>query len=185
MPRDALSRLGTAESGTQHRLVAASQEVVAGRLAGRETDRVEQLGRATRAHPGVAAVPLLEVLGRALGTAAGKLLPREPLEPLFHVSADELPPELRDDWLSFGADRGVDPLALNLLRELAELAPREEWGWLADAVDPRPVSDRDWIEVMLGLRVDEWVRTWAPAVREQAAGFRDAAPATPSPLCHR
>ena len=169
MSRDTVSWPGKAHLASFNRLVAASREVVAGRLASRAEGSVEALAEAARAHPEAAGVVLLEILGRSLGVAAGKLALRDSLERLFDVGPDDLGPALAREWRGLDPPKGLDPLSVGLLRELARVAPVPSWAPIAAAVDPTPASDREWIEVMLGLRVDEWVRTWAPVVRVQGS----------------
>ena len=165
MSRDAVSWPGKAQLASYHRLVAASREVVAGRLVSRPERPVEVLVGASRARPEAAGVLLVETLGRSLGVAPGKLLSRDSLERLFDVRPDDLGPRLAREWRALDPPKGLDPLSVGFLRDLTRVAPAPGWAPIAAAVDPSPESDREWIEVMLGLRVDEWVRTWAPVVR--------------------
>lgn len=155
-------RSGQASFG---RLVAASRELVAGRLAERTTKPLDALAAESRAVPLQAGIVLLETLGRVLGIEPERLRARDSLEALFDVRPEHLSTQLAGEWRALEPPPGLDPLSAVLLKELALVTPRAGWEAIAEAVAPTPESDRDWLNLMLGLRVDEWVRTWAPVVK--------------------
>ena len=155
-------RSGQASFG---RLVTASRELVAGRLAGRTPMPLDELAAESRAVPLQAGMVLLETLGRVLGIEPERLRARDSLEALFDVRPDHLSTRLAEEWHALEPPPGLDPLSAVFLKELALVAPRAGWAGIAEGVAPAPASDRDWLNLMLGLRVDEWVRTWAPVVK--------------------
>lgn len=101
-----------------------------------------------------AGVALLEALGRALGVDPGKLRTGDRLETLF---ADR------------GPEAAADPRCSALLSALGGLVTPEALDRLGKTISPEPRTDAEWLNVILGLRVGEWVRTWAPAVAESFA----------------
>ncbi|MGH7561067.1 MAG: hypothetical protein ACRENB_08600 [Gemmatimonadales bacterium] len=137
-------------AATRPRGAALARQGVARRLAAREEMTLADLVRASRAAPLAAARRLLAVLAGTLGVPVGRLRPEDSLEALFDV------PE------------APETLSTELLQELRQITNRGSWERMAATITPSPRTDRDWLDVQLGLRVQEWVRTWAPEVRPTA-----------------
>ena len=146
------------------RLLAAYRRAAEMRLSGRAELPLPALAAETRAVSPAAAIILLDTLGRTLGVPPGKLRANDSLEFLFAVRSEEPAdgaPEARD---ADGSADGEDALSGTLLAELRRVTVRSAWERMSRTITPPPRGDRQWLSVMLGLRVDEWVRTWAPAV---------------------
>lgn len=123
-------------------------------LAAREPRPLGVVTAETRPISPAAGVALLEALGRALRVDPGKLRAGDRLETLF---ADRRPGP---------AD---DPQCSALLAELGGLVTPQALDRLGKTISPEPRTEAEWLNVILGLRVGEWVRTWAPAVAESSA----------------
>ena len=146
------------------RVLANYRRAAEKRLTGRADVPLPVLAAESRAVSPAAAIILLDTLGRTLGVPPGKLRANDSLELLFAVRPEEpaeVPPEARD---AAGSTDGEDALSATLLAELRRVTVRSAWERMSRTITPPPRGDRQWLNVMLGLRVDEWVRTWAPAV---------------------
>jgi hypothetical protein len=134
---------------------------------------LDQLAAQCRAVSPGAALVLLGALARALGVPPGLLRPNDLLEALFDLALDGRPLVPIEEWAAFDPPNGVDPLPAVLLDELRRVTAPSAWTEMAATITPPPGNDSQWLNVMLGLRVDEWVRTYAPAVAPDA--IRNAA----------
>ncbi|HEV8357784.1 MAG TPA: hypothetical protein VGQ17_13610 [Gemmatimonadales bacterium] len=146
------------------RVLAAYRRAAEKRLSGRAELPLPVLAAESRAVSPAAAIVLLETLGRTLGVPPGKLRANDSLESLFAVRPEEAAAPAREPRDAAGPADGEDPLSAMLLAELRRVTMRSAWERMSRTITPPPRGDGEWLNVMLGLRVDEWVRTWAPAV---------------------
>lgn len=123
-------------------------------FAAREARPIGVVAAEARSVSPAAGVVLLEALGRALRVDPGKLRAGDRLDTLF---ADRR------------SEPAADPRCRALLSELGGLVTPQALDRLGKTISPEPRTDAEWLNVMLGLRVGEWVRTWAPAVAESSA----------------
>jgi hypothetical protein len=141
---------------------------VARRLAARPEVAVPTLVRECRSTSPGGALALLGVLARVLGTAPGRLRAGDLLDELFDPGPGALRGLTRKERDDLAAGAGSDPLAGLLLEGLRAVTTRSAWDAIGATITPPPMTDAQWINVIFGLRVDEWVRTFAPAVSPAA-----------------
>ena len=153
--------------------MAAWRQAVARRVADRPEIPLAALVAECRSSSPEAARALLLLLARVLGIAAGRLRARDLLDELVELRPEDLRGLTRKDRELLRARAGLDPLPALLLEELRAVTTPSGWDAIGGSIRPPPLTDAQWLNVMLGLRVDEWVRTFAPAVR--AAAIRSAA----------
>ena len=153
--------------------MAAWRQAVARRVGDRPEMPLPALVAECRSASPEAARALLLLLARVLGIGAGRLRARDLLDDLFELRGQDLRGLTRKDRELIRARAGLDPLPALLLEELRAVTTPSGWDAIGGSITPPPLTDDQWLNVMLGLRVDEWVRTFAPAVR--AAALRSAA----------
>ena len=149
-------------------IVAVSRRAVVEHLGAREELALGPLADQCRAVPPGAGPVLLRALARALGVEPGLLRANDLLEALFDIALEARTLVPREEWSALDPPDGIEPLPAALLDELHRVTDPSRWEELAATITPPPRNDSQWLNVMLGLRVDEWVRTYAPAVKPDA-----------------
>lgn len=153
--------------------MAAWRQAVARRVGDRPELPLPELVAECRSASPPGARALLLLLARVLGIGAGRLRARDLLDELLELRPRDLRGLTRKDRELLRARAALDPLPALLLEELRAVTTPSGWDAIGGSIRPPPLTDAQWLNVMLGLRVDEWVRTFAPAVR--AAAIRSAA----------
>jgi PAS domain-containing protein len=134
--------------------------VVRGRLAHRAPRPLEDLLAAAHlvGQPAVAATILLNELASLVGSDPGRLRPDDVLRDLLTVDVHELGLDADEasSWATHGFRDHIEPHAYDLMAMLERLSTRD--GWLAQwrTLDPRPDSEEEWLDHIMGMRVADF-----------------------------
>jgi hypothetical protein len=151
--------------------MAAAEQTARGRLLARGPGRAaDLLALAPSAHAAVAQ-RLAAGLAAALGVPADRLRAADRLEALLRVTRDELPEISAEDWRDSGLAGAIQVHPYDVMWLVESTASRQGWAAQRATLPAPPRTEEEWIDCILGMRVDEFLRFFAlaaPAPRAAA-----------------
>jgi hypothetical protein len=156
------------------RVERAGRERVAERLKTRSRQSVDSLV-ARAGIPEAKGREVIEELARILGVSPGVLRAQDRLHELCRVSSAELPYVAAEDWEASGFSEQMVEIGGYDIIYLAETqTSKSAWKAYWDGLDPHPGSEEQWIDIFMGMRVDEFLRFTAGVTNAPSALVRDA-----------
>ena len=148
------------------RIHAEARACIAARLGSRDVLPLGVLLSQSVVPETNAAVTLLKGLGSILEVPPGTLRADDRLAALFRVRRDELPGVNDRVWAASKCGGFVD-IAVYDLMHLAEIStPPTIWERRWRAFTPSPRNEEEWIDLMLAMRLDQFLRCFGSDVED-------------------
>ncbi len=141
----------------------AGRTIVRARLEDREDRTTIDLLQSSNVAPVAAALRLAEGLAKELGVAAGKLRPEDRLGDLFRVRRPEFTAISDKQWADSKLGGFFEVARYDIMFLVEHTSTRAGWTAQWRTLDPRPQNEDQWLDRIMQMRVDEFLRFFVRA----------------------